>query len=106
MSDVINSGKILKYIERINESHEPITADIFLNNFCNNKCSYCTYGRWELSNNAYSMLFDDFIRYAVRLRELGVQGFILTGGGEPTIAKDFDNITEWLEESLIMTAIL
>ena len=101
MSDVINSGKILKYIDRINDSHEPITADIFLNNFCNNKCSYCTYGRWELNNNAYSMPIDDFVRYAVRLRKLGVQGFILTGGGEPTIARDFDKIALWLKDNNI-----
>lgn len=98
MSDVINGGKILKYIDRINGNHAPITADIFLDNYCNNKCGYCTYRRWEFSNDAYSMSFDDFLRYAVRLRELGVQGFILTGGGEPTIAKDFGDITKWLED--------
>jgi MoaA/NifB/PqqE/SkfB family radical SAM enzyme len=35
--------------------------------------------------------------YVERLHELGVRGFILTGGGEPTINPDFDNITAWLD---------
>lgn len=35
------------------------------------------------------MAYDEFVSYAERLLELGVLGFILTGGGEPTVANDF-----------------
>ena len=44
------------------------------------------------------MPFDKFVAYAERMRELGVLGFILSGGGEPTISKDFDQIVEWLDK--------
>lgn len=44
------------------------------------------------------MRFGNFTVYAERLLELGVKGFILTGGGEPTINPDFDKIAGWLSE--------
>lgn len=85
------------YVDRVLNDHRPITADIFLTNYCNNKCPYCTYGRWEMDADAYSMKYEEFVQYAERLISLGVQGMILTGGGEPTICKDFKKITKWLE---------
>ena len=97
MSSTITSGKILSHLDRIQDNQIPITADIFLDNYCNNNCEYCVYKRWEFDRDAYSMPFEDFVQYAMRLKELGVLGFILTGGGEPTIAKDFKLITEWME---------
>lgn len=88
---------MFSHIDRVAGDHRPITADIFLTNYCNNNCPYCTYRRWELDADAYSMKYEEFIQYAERLLDLGAQGFILTGGGEPTICKDFKKITEWLE---------
>ena len=96
MSEIIGSGKMFGYMDRIVGEHKPITADIFLTNYCNNNCPYCTYKRWDFDNDARSMSFDEFKQYAVRLIGLGVRGIILTGGGEPTIAKDFDKIAEWM----------
>ena len=43
------------------------------------------------------MRYEEFVKYAERLLELGVRGFILTGGGEPTLCRDFKKITDWLE---------
>ena len=94
----IAGDKMLSHLDRITGDHRPITADIFLTNYCNNKCPYCTYGRWEMDAGAYAMTIFDFEWYAVRLLQLGVKGFILTGGGEPTIAPDFPRIAEWLED--------
>ena len=45
------------------------------------------------------MNIDDFKKYCNKLLDLGVKGFILSGGGEPTISKDFDLITDYLEEN-------
>lgn len=104
-SNTFSANKIWSHLDRVMSSHLPITADIFLNNYCNNDCTYCVYKRWELDHDARSMAFDDFVRYAKRLRELGVLGFILTGGGEPTISKDFDRITAWLDEQDIKYGI-
>lgn len=95
----ITGNKMFAHIDRVFGDRRPITADIFLNNYCNNNCPYCTYKRWEFDAGARSMLYDDFVKYATRLKELGVLGFILTGGGEPTISKDFEKITAWLEEN-------
>lgn len=93
----IAGDKMFSHIERVLNDQRPITADIFLTNYCNNKCPYCTYGRWELDAQAYSMKYEEFITYAERLRSLGVEGFILTGGGEPTVNPDFMMIAEWME---------
>ena len=92
----ISNGKILKYMDRLNGEYKPITADIFLTNYCNNKCPYCTYRRWELDEGARYMSYADFVTYASRLNSLGVKGYILTGGGEPTLNKNFDDICSWL----------
>ena len=100
-NNVITNTKIFHHIDRVLGNQLPITADIFLNNYCNNKCPYCTYRRWELDDGARYMTFEDFVVYANRLIELGVKGFILTGGGEPTISKDFDKIVKWLDENNI-----
>lgn len=97
----IASNKLLKYLDRVNGDFRPITADVFLTNYCNNKCLYCTYARWELDAGAVGMSFEDFKKYADKLIDLGVQGIVLTGGGEPTINKDFDLITRYLEDKQI-----
>lgn len=98
MAGNIAGDKMFSHLDRVLNDHRPITADIFLTNYCNNKCPYCTYGRWGLDADAYSMKYEEFITYAERLRNLGVQGFILTGGGEPTVCRDFEKITNWMEE--------
>lgn len=105
MVNNITGDKMFAHIDRIFGEHKPITADIFLNNYCNNNCPYCTYKRWELSEDARHMAFDNFVKYANRLVDLGVKGFILTGGGEPTISKDFNRIVEWLDSTDIKYGI-
>lgn len=81
-------------------SRKPITADIFLNSACNNKCPYCTYARYKQRCSTYMTLeaFKDNINI---LLANGVKGVILTGGGEPTISPDFDKITNFLEQNSI-----
>lgn len=91
---MIEESKLRFFIDRIN-NHRPITADVFLNNFCNNKCPYCRYAH----NSGEQMSEENFVKYAKRLRNLGVRGIILSGGGEPTIAKDFDYVAKWLEDN-------
>ena len=90
---MIRESKLQGYIERINGVKRPITADIFLTDYCNEKCAYCRYAH----KTGKYMKFEDFVKYSERLIELGVQSFILTGGGEPTINPDFKKITDYLE---------
>ena len=98
-NNAISSGKILNYVDRIYGDQRPITADVFLDNYCNNNCPYCTYKRWHFDESARYMKFEDFVQYAKRLKELGVEGIILTGGGEPTISQDFDEIVSWMDSN-------
>lgn len=88
-------------MDRVLKDRRPITADVFLNNYCNNKCPYCTYRRWEMDAGANAMTYDEFKIYADRLIAFGVSGIILTGGGEPTLTPDFEKITGWLEAAHI-----
>lgn len=81
-------------------NRKPITADIFLNSACNNKCPYCTYARYKQRSSSY-MTFESFKNNINILLANGVKGVILTGGGEPTISPDFDKITEYLEQNSI-----
>lgn len=98
MSTNISEGKIFNYLDRVFGEQNPIVADIFLTNYCNNQCYYCTYKRWDLHHNNYYMKFDNFTKYIKRLQELKVVGFILTGGGEPTVNPDFDKIATYLTQ--------
>lgn len=100
----IAANKIVYNIDRFKQ-HKPITADVFLTNYCNNHCPYCTYGRWDLPNKEAYMSFKKFVEYAERMLCLGVRGIILTGGGEPTINPDFLKIAKWLEEKGISYGI-
>lgn len=84
---------------------KPVTADIFLTDYCNNACPYCAYARYGERNGEY-MPYDKFVEYADRMwNDLGVEGFILTGGGEPTLNPDFDKITAFLERSEMIYGI-
>ena len=97
----INGSKLIHFPNRVAGDRIPITADVFLTNYCNNACPYCTYKRWGHEDGAREMPFNDFVKYITRLVDLGVAGIILTGGGEPTINHDFDRITHWLETNNI-----
>lgn len=93
---MIQENKLIYNYKNVVE-RKPITAEIFLTNYCNNRCDYCGYGKKVKAEKKDYMKFEDFRSYAEKLLQLGVQGIILTGGGEPTINPDFDKITKWLE---------
>lgn len=92
---MIRNNKLSHYIDRVMYDRRPITADIFLTDYCNNKCVYCRYAHTRSSKY---ISFAKFKEYVHRLLEFGVKGFILTGGREPMINPDFEKITNWLDE--------
>ena len=91
----INNSKLLYYGERL-ENKRPITAEMMMTNFCNYDCKYCRYKR----GNEY-FRFEDFKRAVLRLKELGVKGFNITGGGEPLLNPDIVKILDWLDENKV-----
>jgi MoaA/NifB/PqqE/SkfB family radical SAM enzyme len=82
---------LLHHLDRVVNSQKPITAEIFLTDYCNHDCLYC-----ERKGNKGRMEFGDFVNVVRRLKELGVKGFILTGGGEPLIHPEINGIVDWL----------
>ena len=95
MADNISSDKLMYHLEHV-VNKLPITCNWFLNDVCNNKCTYCNFAR-HMGREGHNISYDDFVRYADRLKELGVKGIILEGGGEPTICPDFERMTQYLD---------
>ena len=98
---MISDNKILAHLAR---GKKPVTADVFITDYCNNKCPYCTYERYG-THTGTNMTLEQFKANVTRVREWGVKGVILTGGGEPTVNPDFKAITEWLEQEKIAYGI-
>lgn len=91
---MIDANKLSGFIERVEGDHRPVTADVFLTDFCNNHCGYC---RFSHKTGKY-IDAPTFANLLERLLSLGVKGIILTGGGEPTIDPDFPEICRTLED--------
>lgn len=76
------------YLE--NKPVAPITMELHLTNRCNMNCYYCFFGdrdkRLELNRV-------DALKCIYSLAQMRVKGLIFSGGGEPTIHKDFKEIT-------------
>lgn len=88
----ISDRKAAAYQERIRFERRPVTADIFLTDFCQLSCVYCRYHK--VGGFMRAGLFRGII---ARLVDLGVLGVVLTGGGEPTLDPDFSKICHDLE---------
>lgn len=68
----------------------PVTAHLVPTLYCNQRCYFCTYGRYkEHGRNAgMQMSLSEVKRCIDQLAEVGVKGIIFTGGGEPTLFPD------------------
>lgn len=91
----ILQNKILYYQDRY-KTHAPVTADIYLTEVCSNNCPDCTYQ--TKIKGSKTMSFELFEEVVERCAELGVKGYILTGGGEPLLNPEVNNIVKWLED--------
>lgn len=90
----ISDSKLIHHMDRVLGDQRPITAEIFLTNFCNHRCDYCRF-----HHGAGFINFEAFKMYVNKCLDLGVKGFILSGGGEPILNPDFNKIMEWLESN-------
>lgn len=93
MRDVITGSKLQFYIDRL-ETKKPITMEVFLTDFCDNDCVYCRYKHGEKY-----MSLEKFKEVVSRGMSLGVRGVILTGGGEPLLNPDFEDIVDFLNDN-------
>lgn len=70
---------------------------------CNLKCVYCSVTYRKVSNR---IDIDTIKRYVCRLMEYGLKAAIITGGGEPTLYPQFNQLIKWLDEMGIRIALI
>jgi organic radical activating enzyme len=70
---------------------------------CNLKCPYCS----VTYRDTHSRLDMDTIkRYVTNLKKRGLKAVILTGGGEPTSYKHFNELVRWLKSENLSVALI
>ena len=99
MKDVFDNHKILYHGDRLREylidgKTIPITVSIDLTNRCNNNCPHCI----SLLKNNDEIPFKDAKRIFKEIKDYGVRGVIITGGGEPLLYKRLPDLIEYGNE--------
>jgi organic radical activating enzyme len=61
---------------------------------CNLKCPYCSVTYRDTHSRIELEVIQD---YVVKLKTRGLKAVILTGGGEPTLYKKFNELVQWLK---------
>lgn len=98
INNVFFPYKILTYPDILaklinGEEVSPINLEINLTNCCNHNCIWCTYG--YLHGTGDSLDTDRVKELLDSAREMGVQSVTWTGGGEPTVHKDFPKLIRY-----------
>jgi len=76
------------------QGHTIISTHISPEGACNLKCPYCS----VTYRDTHSRIDLDVIKdYVVKLQTRGLKAVILTGGGEPTAYKYFNELVQWLK---------
>ena len=97
MSNQFDRNKILSHLSVINDYSQnnklssPIFVEIDLTNKCNHDCPKCTGFRAEGGLES-TIETEDAFKILSDIKECGVKSVTFTGGGDPTMHKDFDII--------------
>lgn len=86
-----SSYKIIHHINAIKNNNPP-HAILDLTALCNHNCKRCISKKKELFNPNDSIKLKDMLSISDQLKELGVKAINVTGGGEPTIHPDINEI--------------
>ncbi|MCC6676099.1 MAG: radical SAM protein [Phycisphaerales bacterium] len=70
---------------------------------CNLKCGYCSVSERTLHN---TIALPTIIDYLTKLKSRGLKAVILTGGGEPTLYKEFNPLGEWILDQGLEIALI
>jgi len=70
---------------------------------CNLKCPYCSV---TYRKNSSRIEFDVIKDYVTKLKSRGLKAVILTGGGEPTMYKHFNELIRWLKQQDLSVALI
>ena len=79
-----------EHVKKFLDSKRPtaINFEIDLTNGCNHRCSFCQWGSWIQSNRA-TIKSEIITKTLPQLIKYGTKAITWTGGGEPTVHKDF-----------------
>lgn len=70
---------------------------------CNLRCPYCSVSKRERHNR---IKLDTIKDYILKLKSRGLKAVILTGGGEPTIYPQFNELVRWLKQDQNLSVAL
>lgn len=70
---------------------------------CNLKCPYCSVTYRKNTNRIKLEVIQD---YVLKLKSRGLKAVILTGGGEPTLYKQFNELVYWLKQQDLSVALI
>lgn len=70
---------------------------------CNLSCPYCSVSRRKINERIELATIKN---YVLTLKKFGLQAVILTGGGEPTLYPQFNELVLWLAEQNLSVALI
>jgi MoaA/NifB/PqqE/SkfB family radical SAM enzyme len=90
--------KLLKYLDRLKDfqdgkSVSPVTLHIMPESRCNLKCSFCSVSNRQVHER---LDFSTIKTTVTRLTGLGLKGVVISGGGEPCIYPEFEDLLQFL----------
>ncbi len=95
-----NTTKLLKHLDKLTnlqqgESPSPVMAHISLTNSCNLTCSFCCFANRKMAD----CLPLEAVKSALKqFKNIGVLGVEFTGGGEPTLHPNFEEIIRYSKD--------
>jgi len=103
--DIISGSvfKLLRHKEFVNREKTPISAQFILTNKCNLSCIFCcNKKRW----GPESMTKEFALRTLKDLKDMGTKAIEFTGGSEPLMHPDFEEVLSYCIELGMMPALV
>jgi len=86
-----------------NSPNTIISTHISPEGACNLKCPYCSVTYRKNTNRIELNVIKD---YVIKLKSRGLKAVILTGGGEPTLYKHFNELIRWLKNENLSVSLI
>lgn len=102
--------KIFYYLDRVEKLIEgkpemPVTVEIDPSNRCQLNCDFCMFKNLRKSDltvpgsvDKKDLAYDIFYHLLLDLKTIDVKSITFTGGGEPTLNKDYERMVNWAHE--------
>lgn len=85
------------------DPHSIISTHISPEGHCNLSCSYCSVSKRKVNER---IQLGTIKNYVSTLMKYGLKAVILTGGGEPTLYPQFNELVHWLLEKKLSVALI